>query len=107
MPANNRSRQSQRLDRLMRDPNGPRMKRIDALVSNNTWEMFVSLRDSANFTQREALEFALQLAVVLQTLRGRIAEERLTDLCFAAMAESKRARKNGKDPEAGEPEHVE
>ena len=106
MSTNNRSRQSQRLDRLMRDPNGPQMKRIDALVSNNTWEMFISLRDSANFTQREALEFALQLAVVLQTLRGRIAEERLTDLCFAAMAELKRARNGGNDPEAGEPEDV-
>lgn len=63
MPINNRSRQPQRLDRLMRVPNGPHMKRTDTLVSNNSWDMFVSLRDPANMTQRQALEYALQLAV--------------------------------------------
>lgn len=87
MPIKSRSRQSQRLDRLVRDPNGPQMKRLDTHISNNSWKIFVCLRDSMNMTQRQVVEFSLKLALLLHTLRGRVSEERLTEFVFAAAAE--------------------
>lgn len=63
------------------------MKRLDTHISNNSWKIFVCLRDSMNMTQRQVVEFSLKLALLLHTLRGRVSEERLTEFVFAASAE--------------------
>lgn len=81
------SRQAKRNYRLMKDPEGPQMKRLDTHISNNSWKIFVCLRDSMNMTQRQVVEFSLKLALLLHTLRGRVSEERLTEFVFAASAE--------------------
>lgn len=81
------SRQAKRNYRLMKDPEGPQMKRLDTHISNNSWKMFVCLRDSMNMTQRQVVEFSLKLALLLHTLRGKVSEERLTEFVFEAAAE--------------------
>lgn len=107
MPIKRRSRQSQRLDRLMRDPNGPQMKRIDTIVAKPAWEMFRDIRDSMNLTQRQALEYALHLSYLFLTLQGKISSERFSEVGAMLTEQSKRAANTDDDSEAGEPEPVE
>lgn len=109
------SRQADRIYRITKDPNGPKMKRLDTHISNTSWKMFVCLRDSMNMTQRQVIEFSLKLALLLNTLRGKVSEERLTEFVFAATAEvaaeakakaeakaRKKARANRQNEDKGE-----
>lgn len=86
------SRQANRMYRIMKDPEGPQMKRIDTIVDNTTWEIFRDIRDSMNLTQRQALEFALQLAFLFQTVQGKISTERFTELAPMLMPKKKAKR---------------
>ncbi len=106
------SRQAKRNQRLTKDPDGPHMHRLDTYIHDSPWQMFVSLRDSGNWTQPQALEFALKLAFVFKVLEGKISAERLVDACLKMSRKEKgRAAEPeehaGKDSEAGEPELVE
>jgi len=101
------SRQANRMYRIRKDPEGPQMKRIDTIVDNATWEIFRDVRDSMNLTQRQALEFALHLAFLIQVLQGKIPQDRFVELGAILAPKSKRIGDTGKDSEAGEPELAE
>lgn len=104
MPISTPSRQSDWRHRMKNDPNGPQLKRLDGYISRGTAEMLTTVQDSMNFTKRQTIEFAIQLVLLLQALRGKISDERLADLCFAATAKPKPRRDAvfGEDPEARE-----
>lgn len=99
------SRQANRMYRIMKDPDGPQMKRIDTIVDSCTWEIFRDIRDSMNLTQRQALEFALQLAFLFQAVQGKISAERFTELAPMLMPKSKAKRTDNRadDPEPDSP----
>ncbi len=99
------SRQADRMYRIMKDPEGPQMKRIDTIVSNATWEMFRDIRDSMNLTQCQALEFALQLAFIFQTVQGKISVERFVELAPMLMPKNnaKGAKAAPRNPEPNAP----
>jgi len=107
MPTKNLSRQSERRNRLMHDPDGPGMRRIDTLVPKSAWAMFRDIRDSMNLTQRQALEFALQLAFLFQVVQGKIPQDRFVELGAILTPKSKRLGNTRKDSEAAEHEPVE
>jgi len=100
------SRQANRMYRIMKDPEGPQMKRIDTIVDNCTWEIFRDIRDSMNLTQRQALEFALQLAFLFQAVQGKISVERFTELAPMLMPknDAKRAKGIADAPDPNDPE---
>lgn len=100
------SRQANRMYRIMKDPEGPQMKRIDTIVDNCTWEIFRDIRDSMNLTQRQALEFALQLAFLFQAVQGKISVERFTELAPMLMPknDAKRAKDIANPPDSNNPE---
>jgi len=101
------SRQANRMYRIRKDPEGPQMKRIDTIVDNATWEIFRDVRDSMNSTQRQALEFALQLAFLFQVMQGKISQDRFIELGAILMPKSERLGDVGKNSEAGQAEPVE
>lgn len=90
MSLNQPSRQSRYVHWLTKDPNGPGMKRVDTRISAAHWKMFVALRDSANLTQQEALEYALGMAYIFMVIRGKISHENLTEACFALAPKTKK-----------------
>ena len=106
MPISTLSRQSDWRHRMKNDPNGPQLRRLDGYISKGTAEMLTTVQDSMNFTKRQTIEFAIQLVLLLQALRGKISDERLAELCFAAAAaakpKSRRDPVSGEDPEARE-----
>lgn len=104
MPISTLSRQSDWRHRMKNDPNGPQLRRLDGYISKGTAEMLTTVQDSMNFTKRQTIEFAIQLVLLLQALRGKISDERLAELCFAATAKPKSGRDaaSGEDPEARE-----
>lgn len=83
-----KSRQAKRNYWLTADPNGPHMHRVDTYIYPREWQMFQSLRDSGNWTQREALEFSLKLAFLLKVLEGKISRKRLTEALYELSEES-------------------
>lgn len=107
MPISTLSRQTDWRHRMKNDPNGPQLKRLDGYISTSTAEMLTTVQDSMNFTKRQTIEFAIQLVLLLQALRGKISDERLADLCFAAtanpMPKPRRDADSGEDSEAREP----
>jgi hypothetical protein len=111
MPISTLSRQSDWRHRMKNDPNGPQLRRLDGYISKGTAEMLTTVQDSMNFTKRQTIEFAIQLVLLLQALRGKISDERLADLCFAATANPMRKpRRDGnreEGPEAHEPRPAE
>lgn len=80
------------------------MHRIDTVVDKSTWEMFRDVRDSMNLTQRGALEFALQLAFLFQSVHGKISRERFVEIGAMLMPKSQRANGGEGDPDPGEPQ---
>lgn len=97
MPIEKRSRQSDWRHRMKNDPNGPQLKRLDGYISKSSAEMLITVQDSLNVTKRQALEFAIQMALLLQALRGKIADDRLADHCWAAAGQARRTEKRKKD----------
>lgn len=89
---------------LVREPIGPQRRRIDTVVDKSAWEMFRDVRDSMNLTQQQALEFALKLAFLFQTLQGKIPQDRFLELAPTLLPKSKRARRSGRDSGPGDPE---
>lgn len=96
------SRQAKRIYRVMKDPTGPQMKRIDTIVHNSTWEIFRDIRDSMNLTQRQALEYALHLSYLFLTLQGKISSERFAEIGALLKERSQRGPDTESGPEAGE-----
>lgn len=53
------SRQQRRLQRLTKDPDGPKMRRLDLLVSQETYTAFEEIMDDTNLRRREALDLLI------------------------------------------------
>lgn len=100
MPTKKCSRQSDWRRRMKNDPNGPQLKRLDGYISKSSADMLVTVQDSLNFTKRQTLEFAIQMTLLLQTLRGKITDDRLADHCWAAAEQARRTRKRMKGSKA-------
>lgn len=83
---------------MKNDPNGPQLKRLDGYISKSSAEMLTTVQDSMNLTKRQTLEFAIQLVLLLQTLRGKVAEDRLANHCWAAAERAKRTEKRKAAP---------
>lgn len=98
------SRQANRMYRIMKDPEGPQMKRIDTIVQNSTWEIFRDIRDSMNLTQRQALEYSLQLTYLFLALQDKIPSERFAEIGVMLKEQSKRGPDTESGPETGEPQ---
>lgn len=65
------------------------MHRLDTHLDDAHWQMFLSLRDTTNSTQRDTLEFALDLMFLMKVLEGKIAPRRLSEICAALAAKMK------------------
>ncbi|MBD8872469.1 hypothetical protein [Rhodanobacter sp. DHB23] len=50
------TRQAMRMRFLTRDPSGPKMRRLDLLLPNETFRKLEEIMDSTNMRRREALE---------------------------------------------------
>lgn len=96
-----RSRQADWRRELKRDPN-PRLKRFDGYISKSAADMLVAVQDSMNMTKRDALEYCVECVFVHQTLRGKIRQSLLSEICWARAAEAERVwqRKHGTEGEA-------
>jgi len=92
MPIKKRSRQADWRRRLKNDPNGPQVTRLDGYISTSNADMLRTVQDSLNSSKRGALEFTIELALVVQTLRGKVSERRLSDLCWARAAQADRTK---------------
>lgn len=53
------SRQQRRLKFLTQDPQGPKMRRLDLLVSQETYTAFEEIMDDTNLRRREALDLLI------------------------------------------------
>jgi len=103
MPTKKCSRQSDWRRRMKDDPNGPQVTRLDGYISTSNADMLRTVQDSLNSSKRGALEFAIELALVVQTLRGKVAERRLSDLCWARAAQADRTKERKKRSQKASP----
>lgn len=69
------SRQSRRIDRLTKDPNGPQLRRVDVLVSPYHWALFETIRNHGNLKQRCAIEKALEAQYLSMLVDGTISSD--------------------------------
>lgn len=65
------------------------MHRLDTHLDDAHWQMFLSLRDATNATQRDTLQFGLELMFLMKVLEGKIASKRLSEICSALAAKMK------------------